>query len=87
MEINRTVYKDVSKGLKVKFELEALKTEPVQIAEAELLSNSFLYSFKSSAETLKREKKKSQTIFRNKLKIQMLLKRSFNANMKIQTEA
>lgn len=58
MEINRTVYKDVSKGLKVKFELEALKTEqPVQIAEAELLSNSFLYSFKSSAETLKREKK------------------------------
>lgn len=49
MEINRTIYKDVSKGLKVKFELETLKKnkkteQPVQIAEvhratAELLSN------------------------------------------------
>lgn len=27
MEINRTVYKDVSKGLKGKFELEALKKQ------------------------------------------------------------
>lgn len=70
MEINRTVYKDVSKGLKVKFELEALKKteQPVQIAEvhqatAELLSNCFLYSLSSAQtrlgrnRTLRREKK------------------------------